>query len=135
MHGPYNSSSAYYAPEALLFSDGLFHACQMAIRTKRPAPVYFREWRKYRELTQEQAAERAKLSQETLSRLENRKIGYTESNLAALAYAYRCEPHELLRPPNPVENEFAAFVMALDAKGKARALRLLKALRDEEEAA
>lgn len=57
---------------------------------------FLREWRDYRHLTQEQAADRVGLDRTTLGRIENRKIAYTQPILEALAEAYMCEPWDLL---------------------------------------
>lgn len=102
-------------------------------KKKAGAPIYFKEWRKARGLSQEQAAERANLSQETISRIERGNVDYTKSNLEALAHAYGCEAPDLLRPPSTPENELAAFIMGLDKKAQARALKLIRAIQDDGE--
>ena len=98
------------------------------------APQYFKQWRQHRELNQDQAAERAQTTQETISRWESGKIEYDKSTLEALAHAYRCEPADLLRPPVPPDNDVAAYVMRLDAKRRSQALRIIKAMLDEDAA-
>jgi transcriptional regulator with XRE-family HTH domain len=101
---------------------------------KKPGrPIYFREWRLARGLKQEQVADRARLSQETISRLESGKTEYTKANLEALAHAYGCEPGDLLRPPKSPPNELERYVMKMDAKAKAKALKVLKAHFDDDE--
>jgi transcriptional regulator with XRE-family HTH domain len=71
-----------------------------AIAKRKIAPqrgrTYFREWRKYRELTLEEAAERAGMTAGNLSAMERGAQGYTQSGLEALATAYRCTPAMLL---------------------------------------
>lgn len=65
----------------------------------KPVPrrkTYFREWRKYRGLTLEQAAPRAGMSVGNLSAMERGAQGYTQSGLEALADAYNAEPGWLL---------------------------------------
>lgn len=57
---------------------------------------FIKEWRDYRRLTQEQAAERIGVDRTTLGRIESRQIAYTQPILEALADAYRCEPWDLL---------------------------------------
>lgn len=74
--------------------------------TRKPLPrrkivadrqkTYFKEWRKYRELTLEEAAELAGMTAGNLSAMERRAQGYTQSGLEALAAAYDCTPAMLL---------------------------------------
>lgn len=58
--------------------------------------TFVREWREYRQLTQEALASRVGVSQETISRLEGGKIAYTQPMLESLAEALRCEPADLI---------------------------------------
>jgi transcriptional regulator with XRE-family HTH domain len=67
----------------------------------RPIPrprlrTFFREWRKYRGLTLEAAAERADMTAGNLSAMERGAQGYTQAGLEALAEAYKCDPGQLL---------------------------------------
>ena len=57
---------------------------------------YLKEWREFRGLTQEKAADRIEKSRNYLSELERGKRRYNEDILNALAAAYSCEPWELL---------------------------------------
>lgn len=74
-------------------------------------------------------------SKSSLSRLENGKQPYSQPILEALAWALKCTPKDFFESPNAVENELAAYVMRLDAAKRSRALRLLKAAMEEEQAA
>jgi len=58
--------------------------------------TFFREWRQYRNLTLEAAAERAGMTAGNLSAMERGAQGYTQSGLEALSDAYRCDPGQLL---------------------------------------
>lgn len=58
--------------------------------------TYFREWRQFRGLTLEQAAERLEIDFTTLSRIERGLVPYSQGLLEAAALAYRCEPWDLL---------------------------------------
>jgi transcriptional regulator with XRE-family HTH domain len=69
--------------------------------------IYFREWRKHRGLTQEQAAGRLDVSQGHLSDLETGKKSWTQPVVEAMTDAYSCELWELfgrnpLLPPAEV---------------------------------
>jgi len=96
--------------------------------------VFFREWRKHRGLTQEQAAERMEFTQESISRLERGYVGYTQESLEAMAFAYGCDPEDLFRHPDEPENAVKSILRGLDAPRQAQALRLLKALVEDEAA-
>jgi transcriptional regulator with XRE-family HTH domain len=58
--------------------------------------TFFREWRKFRGLTLEAAADRAGMTAGNLSAMERGAQGYTQSGLEALADAYQCDPGQLL---------------------------------------
>lgn len=57
---------------------------------------FLREWRLYRNLTQEQAADHIGLDYTTLGRIERRLVPYSQGMLEAAADAYSCEPWQLL---------------------------------------
>jgi transcriptional regulator with XRE-family HTH domain len=63
-------------------------------RTRRP--IYIRQWREYRELSQEALAERLHMSAAQLSRIESAKQGYTQDFLEAAAEALRTDVASLL---------------------------------------
>ena len=68
-------------------------------------PAHFiREWREYRQLTQERLADRLEITKGALSNIETGKSGYTEPMLKALAYALRCEPADLIMR-NPMQED------------------------------
>src|SRR5689334_3879196 len=59
-------------------------------------PIFLRQWRIYRNLTQEQLAERTHLSIGTISGLENGTVGYSDESLNILADALNCDPGHIL---------------------------------------
>lgn len=67
---------------------------------RKPRPklrrTFLKEWRDYRGLTQEQAADRLNIDRSTLSRIERGESPYNQGLLEAAAEAYRCEPWDLL---------------------------------------
>lgn len=65
---------------------------------------FLREWREYRQLSQETAAERLEIDQSTLSRLERGETPYNQDFLEMAAYAYGCEVSDLVMR-NPLDNE------------------------------
>jgi transcriptional regulator with XRE-family HTH domain len=58
--------------------------------------IFLNEWREYRNLTQEQLAERVGMSVSNVSQLEQGRQGYSQEGLEALAEALQCEPGQLL---------------------------------------
>lgn len=67
--------------------------------TMRPMPKrghFIREWRKYRELTQDQLAERIGINRAYLSKIESGKRRYDQPFLEAAAEVLRCEPADLI---------------------------------------
>jgi len=63
--------------------------------------TFLKEWRDYRGLTQEQAAERLNVSRTLLSKIENAKSPYTQGFMEAAAEAYRADVADLImRDPN-----------------------------------
>lgn len=66
--------------------------------------IYFKEWRKYRGLTQQQVADALGSSSGYVSDLENQKRRYNQDHLEALAELFGCATADLLAV-NPLEDE------------------------------
>lgn len=58
--------------------------------------IFLKEWRQYRNLTQEALAERVGWSVGNVSQLERGQQGYSDEGLAALADALNCTPGQIL---------------------------------------
>lgn len=58
--------------------------------------TFLKEWREYRGLTQEQAADRLEMDRSNLSRVERGQVPYSQGLLEAASIAYACEPWDLL---------------------------------------
>jgi transcriptional regulator with XRE-family HTH domain len=58
--------------------------------------TFLRQWREYRNLTLEKAAERFDMSAAQLSRIETGKSPYTQDFLELAAYAYQTDAASLL---------------------------------------
>jgi transcriptional regulator with XRE-family HTH domain len=65
-------------------------------RTRPRMRTFFREWRKYRKMTLEVAAEEANMTAGNLSNMERSVQAYTQDGLEALAHVYGCSPGQLL---------------------------------------
>jgi transcriptional regulator with XRE-family HTH domain len=72
-------------------------------RQTRPTPkpprfrkTFIAQWRDFRNLTQEQLADRLDMTQSHLSMLENGKRGYTQETLEAIAHALTTDVASLL---------------------------------------
>lgn len=74
----------------------------------RPKPVlhrhFWKEWREFRGLDQEPAAERIGISRTQLSKIENMKSPYSQGLLQAAAYAYQCSEADLIMR-NPLNED------------------------------
>jgi transcriptional regulator with XRE-family HTH domain len=70
-------------------------------KSARPRRTFFREWRDYRGLTQEQLAERLGTTKGAVSKIENGTSRYNQSSLEAWAEALSCEPADLISRPPP----------------------------------
>jgi transcriptional regulator with XRE-family HTH domain len=73
----------------------------------KPRPkhkTFLRQWRQYRELTQEAGASRIGIDRTTLSKIERGQVPYDQALLERAADAYRCEPADLLMrdPESPI---------------------------------
>lgn len=69
---------------------------KMPTKPRQLRRTFLREWRLYRNLTQEQAAERIGMDHSTLGRIERGLVPYSQGVLEAAAQAYSCEPWDLL---------------------------------------
>lgn len=58
--------------------------------------TFFRQWRKFRKMTLEEAGEIAGMTAGNISAMERGAQGYTQDGLEALARAYDCRPGQLL---------------------------------------
>lgn len=113
-----------YDPDALKGSRG---ACHYAAMERRP--IFLKQWRKYRGLTQVQLAERIGIDQGQLSKIENRKRQYDEEFLALAAEALRCEPVDLLiRDPSDPEGIWSIWD-ALEPTQRRQVVEMAKVLK------
>lgn len=62
----------------------------------QPLPLFLKSWRKHRDLTQQQLAERLGMSDATISRIEKGAQNWDQAFLQAAADVLRCEPVDLL---------------------------------------
>lgn len=106
-------------------------------RVKKPKvslrPTYLRQWRKFKKLTQEQAAEPLNIDATTLSRIERGESPYDQRFLEAAAKLYGCEPQDLLvRDPEDPEGIWTAWSNLRPAQRR-QAIKLLKALEEDKD--
>lgn len=57
---------------------------------------FLRDWRDFRDISQEDAADRAEISRSSLSKIESGKVPYNQDLLERLAVIYNCEPDDLI---------------------------------------
>jgi transcriptional regulator with XRE-family HTH domain len=71
----------------------------MPSRKKPPhsrSHTFLRNWRKFRELTLQRAADRLDIDYTTLGRIERGEVPYNQDLLERLAFAYGCDVTDLL---------------------------------------
>lgn len=76
----------------------------MAPKHRQRRRTFLREWREYRNLTQDAAADRIDIERSTLSRIERGLLPYSQDFLEAAAFAYMCDPADLLMR-NPLDED------------------------------
>jgi transcriptional regulator with XRE-family HTH domain len=73
-------------------------------KSARLRKTYFREWREFRGLTQEQLAELLGTGKSAVSKMERGENKYNQYSLEAWADALNCEPSDLIsRPPSQTD--------------------------------
>jgi len=78
---------------------------RIGYQPKRPRRLTFiKQWREFRDLTQDQLAERLETSKASISRIETGQQAYTQDFLEACAEALRTDPASLLMR-NPEDGE------------------------------
>jgi transcriptional regulator with XRE-family HTH domain len=96
-----------------------------------PRITYLRQWRKYRELTQEELAAQAGISQGMVSLLETGKSDYTGELLETIAKTLGCTPADLLtRDPLDMEAPWSIWD-SMPPEQRRQAIRILRALAEE----
>lgn len=91
--------------------------------------TFIREWRKYRNLTLEQLAERVGISHGQLSKVERGKKPYKQELLEALADKLDTDPASLLmRDPSDPEGIWSIWDQ-IEPAGRQQAIEILKTFR------
>src|SRR5581483_5537757 len=71
---------------------------------------FLKEWRDFRDISQEEAADRAGISRSSLSKIESGRVPYNQDLLERLAVVYRCTPDDLIAvAPNIVDGVRLAY--------------------------
>lgn len=105
----------------------------MANRKAGPATArgrrnFIREWRKHRDLTLEQLAEKVDMSASAISQIEVGRMGYSRDSLEKLADALSCEPGDLLSRPPGRDDDVAALLANVPADERDRIIEAIKVL-------
>ena len=64
--------------------------------THQRQQTYFREWRKFKKLSQEELAARLELDRSNISRIERGESPYDQDYLERFALAVGCDPEDVL---------------------------------------
>lgn len=128
-----------FACQAIFASDAVADSSP-CIENKKMPPVkkskhrrtktFLKEWRKFRDLSQEVASDRLEVDKATLSRIERGESPYNQDFLEKMALAYGCDPSDLLTvnplapdPPRLIYDKLRASSPATQE----RALAILEA--------
>lgn len=81
-------------------------------KSLKPRKIYLREWRDYRQLTQEQLADRMNTTKATVSRIENLHRDPQLAFLEAAAEALNCTSADILSrdPYQPSQDKILEFL-------------------------
>ena len=93
---------------------------------------YAKEWIAHKGLRQSDIVARTPFNKGQVSEYVNGKRRWNQDVLEAFADAIGIEWDDLLRPPVSVKNELAEYIMRLDEKQKAQALKIIKALSEKD---
>jgi transcriptional regulator with XRE-family HTH domain len=91
---------------------------------------YFRAWRAYRGLTQDQLAERIGIARSYLSKIERGDRRYDQHFLEAAADALRCEPANLINIDPTGPDSLWSVWEQLSPPERKQAFAIIKAIRD-----
>lgn len=130
----YDTSSVFHTAGALTPAGPSAQYNSMPNKLKKRRPTYIKEWRKHRNLTQEQLAEHLDLTQATIQRIEKGIIAYTQPVLEAMADVLRCEPADLITRAPGATDRLRDALEGMSPETQKKALAVVKALRDEEAA-
>jgi transcriptional regulator with XRE-family HTH domain len=98
-------------------------------RLKQRRPLYLRQWREHRGLTQDQLAERSGVTQGLISLLERNVTDYSGETLAQLAFGLQCEVADLLmRNPTDPDAPWTVYD-TLSPVEKRQAVEIMKGLK------
>lgn len=95
-------------------------------KTKRK--TFIKQWRKFRDLSQETLGERIGVTAGNLSQIEQGKTSYTQPMLEALADALRCDPAELLMRDPRADEGIMLVWSKIPESSKTTALNILREL-------
>lgn len=97
-------------------------------------PTFIRAWRKHRELTLAQLADRLRvelevdISEGQLSRIERGETPYSQDILEAIAQVLRCEPADLIVRDPTQADALWSLIDALKPIERAQAVAVIQAL-------
>jgi transcriptional regulator with XRE-family HTH domain len=88
---------------------------------------YFKEWREFRGLDQEEAAQRLGISRTQLSKIENQKSPYSQHLLERAAEVYDCTVGDLVMP-DPLSQELPRSIVDSLKKASAATREQIRAV-------
>lgn len=96
----------------------------------RPKPQkrrhFIKQWRKHRNLTQEQLAERVGVTPGAISQVELGRVNYTQPMLEAVARELNCSPGDLLNVDPTRENAMWSIWETLDVPTRNQVIEIAR---------
>jgi transcriptional regulator with XRE-family HTH domain len=93
----------------------------------RKARLYLKEWRRFKDWSQEELAARLGTTKQTISKQENGRRGVTADHLAELAAEFGCRPQDFFSPPERWQAETA--LDKLDPEQQRRIIAVVESLK------
>jgi transcriptional regulator with XRE-family HTH domain len=97
---------------------------------KNAGPNHLKAWREFREMSQEELAEKVDTTASQISMLESGERGLSAKWLRKLAPALKTTPGHLLdHDPTTIDNDVFDIWMAIDRRDRETALRVLRSFK------
>lgn len=89
-------------------------------------PIFLREWRENRLLSENQMAELIDLSKSSISKIERGETPYYRDLIEAYCFVLECEPSDLFAPPSKAGRALLTWQEKLSPERRQRVAKLLR---------
>lgn len=99
-------------------------------KSRAPQRHFIKQWRRFRDLSQEQLADRIGVDRTAISKIENGKQEYSQGFLEAAAYALMCEPADLIMRDPTAPSAIWSIWESIPEVDRPKAIAILSTLAD-----